>query len=89
MRIAYSKRFLKEFRKCSVKIKNSFKNRLEIFIKNPSDSRLNNHKLLGELNGCKSINISGDWRAVYEEFEEEDGVLIFFVIIGTHAKLYK
>ncbi len=63
----------------------AFKERLEIFIEDPFDPRLRNHPLKGKLKGYRSINITGDWRALFKEVE--DGV--YFVIIGTHSQLYK
>jgi addiction module RelE/StbE family toxin len=86
MQIEYSKKFIKEFKKCPVKVKNNFKTRLEIFINNPYNQLLNNHPLTGELKDYRSINITGDWRAIFQELE--DGLVIYFVAIGTHSQLY-
>jgi len=43
MRIEYSKKFIKEFKKCPVNVKTNFKARLEIFINDQYYSILNNH----------------------------------------------
>jgi addiction module RelE/StbE family toxin len=86
MQIEYSKKFIKEFKKCPPKIKTVFKNKLKTFIKDRFDSTLNNHALSGKLKGYRSINISGDWRAIFQEVKEND--VVYFVVIGTHSKLY-
>lgn len=86
MQIEYSKKFIKEFKKCPVNIKTNFKTRLEIFIKNQYHSILNNHPLTGKLKNYRSLNITGDWRAIFEELNK--GQIIYFVAIGTHGQLY-
>jgi len=86
MQIEYSKKFIKEFRKCPNDIKKSLKEKLNIFIVDKYDSRLNNHPLSGRLNKYRSININSDWRAIFEELNK--GEIIYFVAIGTHSQLY-
>jgi len=86
MRIEYSQKFIKEFKKCPKNIKNSFKSRLIIFIENPHSPILNNHCLHGKLNNLNSININGDWRAIFEKIENEN--VVYFMTIGKHNKLY-
>lgn len=83
-RIDFSDKFDKNLRRASIKIKIRFRERLEIFLKNRGDPRLNDHSLIGEYRGCRSINITGDWRAIYEERDNE----IIFVALGTHSQLY-
>ena len=86
MKIEYSQKFIKEFEKCPKNIKNAFLIRLEIFIKDDRSPILNNHSLSGKLKSFRSININGDWRAVFEEIENKK--IAYFVAIGTHSKLY-
>lgn len=86
MQIEYSKKFVKEFKKCPVKIKNSLKTKLDVFIKDQYHPTLNNHPLNGKLKNYRSINITGDWRAIFEIID--NGRIIYFVAIGTHSKLY-
>ncbi len=86
MRIEYSKKFIKEFKKCPHEMKTHFKNRLNTFIKNPFSQILNNHPLSGELKNYRSINITGDWRAIFESIDNDQ--IIYFVAIGTHSQLY-
>ena len=86
MRIEYSKKFIKEFKKCPVGVKANFKKRLELFINCQSHPTLNNHPLAGELKNYRRVNITGDWRAIFEEIDA--GQIIYFVAIGTHSQLY-
>jgi addiction module RelE/StbE family toxin len=58
---------------------------LKLFISNPSAPELNNHALHGEYLGYRSVNITGDWRAVYEVQEDN---AIKFLFIDTHSNLY-
>lgn len=87
MKIDYSKRFLKQLNKCDEKIQISFEDRLELFIDDKFHPKLNNHSLKGKLFKYRSINITGNWRALYLEFE--NGEVIFFDLLGTHSELYK
>lgn len=86
MQIEYSKKFIKEFKKCPINVKTNFKSRLDIFINDQYNPILNNHPLSGELKNYRSININGDWRAIFEEID--GGEIIYFVAIGTHSQLY-
>ncbi len=73
------------FQKQSTKIQVKFNERLELFIENKTHPLLNIHSLSGEWIGCKSINITGDIRAVFEEIHESH---VEFVAIGNHSELY-
>ena len=86
MKIKYSRKFKKQYTRAPQKIKQAFKNRRNFFLKNPHNSVLNNHKLGGKLKGYRSINITGNWRALYSQ-PKQDGVI--FEILGTHSQLYK
>ena len=86
MKVILHKKFKKKFKKFSNEIHIQFKNRLNIFIKDPHDTTLNNHALHGKYLGFRSINVSGDLRAVYRM--EADNIVLF-VDIDNHANLYK
>jgi len=86
-RVDYSRGFLKEFKKAPLKVKDAFRERLEIFTSNKFHPILNNHSLVGKYKGYRSINITGDWRVIFREFES--GEIIYFEVIGTHSQLYK
>ncbi len=72
-------------RKLSVAQQNQLEERLEIFLANPYNPLLHNHQLTGDYADYRSINISGDIRALYY-VEGDDYVLVF---VGTHAQLYE
>lgn len=61
------------------------KERIKVFELNPSDLRLRNHPLKGKLKGYRSINITGDWRAIYFVSGED----VIFAELGRHSELYK
>ncbi len=65
MIIKYSPSFLKLFKQVDVRIRKSFKERIILFSKNPHDLQLNNHVLKDPYTGCRSIDVSADWRAIY------------------------
>jgi addiction module RelE/StbE family toxin len=88
-RIDYSKKFLKQLKKSPIEIKIAFRKRLELFIENPFHPQLNNHALAGKFSGYRSINVTGDWRAIFSEYEDKDTPIVIFEIIGTHSQLYK
>jgi addiction module RelE/StbE family toxin len=85
MQIKFSKKFVKRFESSPLLIRRKFEDNLEIFISNKFDFLLNNHSLNGKYIGCRSINITGDWRAVFKD----DGEVVIFIILGKHSQLYK
>lgn len=89
LRIDYSNSFLKQLKKAPLKIKKSFKKRLSLFLVNPFHPQLHNHQLTGTLAVYRSINITGDWRALYSEYNKKKTQVIVFEILGTHSQLYR
>jgi len=87
MKIKFSKKFSKQFDKLSKKIQKAFETKLNLFIKNKNNPFINNHKLKGKFKGLSSINITGDYRAIFQELK--NGEIIFFLMIGIHSKLYQ
>lgn len=84
-KIDFSFKFNKQLIKVPLKIKIAFKKRFSLFLQNEFDPLLHNHFLTGEYKGYRSINITGDWRAIYSV---KNGIIIFEVL-GTHSQLYK
>jgi len=41
-----------------------------------------------EWEGFRSIDITNDYRAVYEEVQEGEEINAYFVALGTHDELY-
>lgn len=89
MQVRFSKRFSKSYDKSDKKIKNAFKNRLSIFKKDQHNPQLNNHTLTGKYLGYRSINVTGDWRAIYSHRKIGGENVIIFEVLGTHSQLYK
>ena len=87
-RIDFSNKFLKQHKKAPQNVRNSWIKRLTLFNQDLFNPLLNNHALTGQLTGYRSINITGDWRAFYSEYEEKKKKVIVFEVIGTHSQLY-
>lgn len=79
------RRFNKRYATLPPKVKERFKERYVLFLENPSDPTLENHPLHGEYAGCRSINITGDYRAI---FYHEGADIVRFIAIGTHHELF-
>jgi addiction module RelE/StbE family toxin len=88
MKIQFSTYFYRKIKKEDVRIQKSFKEALKLFMSNPSDLKLDNHPLKDPWKGCRSIDITADYRAIYEEINENDKVIAHFITIGTHRELY-
>lgn len=86
MRLQFTKRFAKQRGKLPENIKAALAERLQFFLQNPFHPTLHNHKLHGPHADCRSINISGDIRAVYWHVESN---IVEFVAVGTHSELYE
>ncbi len=84
MRVDYQKSFLKALDKLPPGLEEKFYLKLEIFLQNTTNPLLNNHSVDRAYPGCRSINITGDYRAI---FRQKDNV-VTFIHIGTHSQLY-
>ncbi len=85
MKVRLHKKFEKRYVKLPHEIRAHFKERRDIFILDSFHPLLQNHALKGKYQGYRSINITGDYRAVYKL---ENDNLALFVDIGTHSELY-
>ena len=83
--VRYGSKFLKSYHKATPKIRAAFKKRRRLFKKDPFHPTLNNHQLSGKYRGYRSINITGDWRALYIQHNKT----IVFEALGTHSQLYQ
>ena len=86
MKPEYHKSFRKQFDKLPLKIQDKFGERLDMFLQNQFHSLLNNHSLSGVYEGCRSINITGNIRAIFY-VKTESGIV--FINIGSHPELYE
>jgi addiction module RelE/StbE family toxin len=89
MRIDYSNKFLKKFAKVPLPVRKAFQTRLDIFTTNSNHPLLRNHALTGKYEGYRSINVTGDWRAIFEECDDLLSPSKYFIDIGTHSQLYR
>ena len=80
--------FFEKLKKVDVRIRKNFEEKIKIFEKNPFDSSLNNHLLKEPYEGLRSIDITNDYRAVYEEVPSGNETVAYFSLLGTHKELY-
>ena len=85
MKIYYSSKFAKEYKRLPQETKLAAEKKEKIFRKNPFDSRLKTHKLTGKLKEYYSFSIDYQYRIIFE-FAEKD--IIWFHSVGTHS-IYK
>ena len=78
------RKFLKPFGKLPKGVREKFVERKNLFLKEPHHPLLNNHSVHKKFPGWRSINVTGDYRALFEEY---DGRVVFMTI-GTHSELY-
>ena len=88
MKRKYDPAFIKSLKKVNVRVQKSFKDRIEIFAKNPNNPQLNNHALRKPYKGLRSIDITNDYRAIYEEMIVGAQIVAYFSLFGTHNELY-
>jgi len=86
MKIIYTSKFAREYRKLPKEIKILAESKEKIFRKNPFNSILETHKLHGRFKDFRSFSINFKYRIVFE-FREKDNV-IYFHSVGDHV-IYK
>lgn len=83
----HTSRFKKQLKRVSPEIHEKFKKVIAKIEMNEFDPSLHNHRLQGDYSDYRSVNITGDWRLVYQEGVIDDSYRLIFV--GTHSELYK
>ena len=86
MIIRFHKQFSKQLQKMPKKKQEIIKNKLKVFLLDPYQTQLNNHSLNGRYQNYRSLNVSGDLRAIFKL--SDDGKEAFFIVIGNHNQLY-
>lgn len=81
MKIFYTKKFEREYKKIGEDLKLKTESKEKLFRKNPFDKILKTHKLSGELEGFWSFSIDFKNRIVFEFINKE---IVFFHSIGSH-----
>jgi addiction module RelE/StbE family toxin len=85
MTIKFSKQFKTQYQKLTPKLQQKTKQRIDLWMEDPTNSLLRLHRLSGQLSDYYSINITGDIRALYIII---DGEACLYDLIGTHSQLY-
>ena len=88
MKVIFDPDFYRKYKKLDVRIQNSIDGSIRIYRKNPNDLQLNNHLLHEPYQGYRSIDITAEYRALYEEMTVGEDTITYFVIFGTHDELY-
>ena len=89
MNIKYSTTFKKQYQKAPKKIQEKVKERISLFTQDSTNQLLNNHALTGRFQGCRSINITEDWRAIYSTRTNSNSEQeYYFELVGMHSQLY-
>ncbi len=84
MKVDFKKSFQKSFIKLPKDIQDKFDARYMLFVENAFHPLLRNHSVHPTFEHGRSINITGDYRAIYIKH----GDIIVFIEIGTHSELY-
>ena len=84
MTVAYSKAFIKQAKKLSPELRKKLREKIKLFADNPLAPTLRNHALKGKYKEYRSIDITGDVRALYLQQDNE----AIFDAVGTHSQLY-
>lgn len=85
MIIIRTKYFSKTATKLPISVKRALAERLQLFMNDPFAIILNNHPLQGDRRIYRSINITGDYRLIYEQYSIDT---VRLVDIDTHSNLY-
>jgi addiction module RelE/StbE family toxin len=86
MNVVFHKRFDKMASKLTPKVRTKMVERVTLFSKDPLAYSLRNHALNTPYKGSYSIDITGDYRAIYQLVDSQTAM---FTHIGTHSQLYR
>mgnify|MGYP001591476153 CR=1 FL=1 len=84
MIVSFSKNFIEQAKKLDANVRLKLYKNIQVFTDNPLHPTLRNHPLKGKYKLYRSIDISGDVRALYLQKE----TLVIFDTVGTHSQLY-
>ena len=85
MQFILGRKFKRKYVKLSKKVQKKFKERKNLFLENSTHPILNIHKLSGEFEGKWSMNVTGDYRVIFDKSQTD---IIIFINIGTHSELF-
>lgn len=84
MTVSYTKNFIKQAKKLNPELRVKLYQSIKMFCENPLQPALRNHPLKGQFKSYRSIDITGDLRALYLQQENQ----AIFDVVGTHSQLY-
>ena len=84
MKIVFHEKFKKQYKKLRP-LRQKVDARLRLFVHEPFHVSLNNHALAGPYKGLRSINITGDYRAIYQLVYSDTA---YFIGLDKYANLY-
>ena len=82
LKVKYSSKFLKSFRKFSRNVQKLGVKRIEIFQTSPFATSLKTHKLIGSLEGLYSFSINYSYRILIKFEGDTEATLLN---VGTHS----
>ena len=85
MHIVRDKLFMKQMKKVPHPLRVQVRDRVQLLTQDEQHPLLHNHQLTGEYRGYRSINITGDWRLVYQKLDSDT---YYLRAVGTHHQLY-
>ena len=83
--VILDKDFKKQYKRLPQNIQQRFREQLRIFKGSARNRQLNIHKLHGKKKPLLSMNVTGNYRALFLWKDKETAV---FYEIGTHSQLY-
>lgn len=86
MRIEFSKKFMKRYKKLKTNQQKKIDHTLALFKIDPTSSRLKSHKLRGGMKKRQAISAGGDLRLIFEE--HKNYTLVLFLDVGSHNQVY-
>lgn len=86
MQLVFHRNFKKQYNKLRQAEQKKVQQRLRLFEKDFGNPLLNNHELKGTYRSWRSINITGDLRALYQLVSKD---VALFIIVDTHSNLYE
>lgn len=86
--VKYTRRFDKQRKALPLEVKIAFLAARELFLENPNHPSLRNHGLKERFVSFRSIDITDDYRAIYNIRNDGGQEIITFYLIGTHEELY-
>lgn len=84
MVVNYNRDFIKDSKRLTIGQREKLKQRLKLFGQDKFNPVLNNHSLKGRYLGYRSINVTGDLRAIFKI----SGNDVIFVAVDSHSNLY-